>query len=384
MNGIYLHVPFCVRKCLYCDFYSVAADDGAMERYCGLLLKELDLVLFSFPSIADISADTVYFGGGTPSILGPQRLRLLLEGIRSRLSLTKSAEVTLEANPGTLREEDFNLLRESGFNRISLGVQSFDPATLVTLGRIHTTAQAREAFGHARKAGFLSTGIDLIFGNPKQETTDWSKDLEEAASLLADHISVYALTPEPGTPIHRATSRGETTLPSDDEVAGMYDMASETFQRAGYRHYEISNFARPGHECRHNQKYWRREGYLGLGPSAHGLLFPEKEAPSGMRTVNPRSLEEYASHIEQECLPWTDSGTRSLPDAWEEFIVFGLRIDDGIMLEDGEKQYGPQPEKLSWAVDQLVASKYLIKDQGRLRMPKKYWFVSNELLLRLV
>jgi len=355
-----------------------------MERYCGLLLKELELLLRSFPSLAEIPADTIYFGGGTPSILGPERLQQLLKGIRSRLSLAKNAEVTLEANPGTLREGDFHRLREYGFNRISLGVQSFDPPTLATLGRIHTASQAKDALYSAREAGFLSAGIDLIFGTPGQEAADWSKDLEEAAAAFPDHISVYALTPEPDTPIHRAISRGEITLPSDDKVAGMYDMASENLQRAKYNHYEISNFARPGHECRHNRKYWRREGYLGLGPSAHGLLFLGEEAPSGMRTENPRSLEEYASRIERGCLPWTDSGARNLPDSWEEFLVFGLRMAEGISLEEGEKLYGPQPEKLSLAVDRLVDSGHLIRNRNLLRMPKEYWFVSNELLQQLV
>ena len=384
MNGIYSHVPFCIRKCSYCDFYSVEAKKETLERYCELLLKELELLLCSFPLLAEIPADTVYFGGGTPSVLGPERLRLLLEGIGACLPLAKNAEITLEANPGTLRKEDFHRLCKSGFNRISLGVQSFDTPSLAALGRIHTASQARKAFCNAREAGFLSAGIDLIFGNPMQKTADWARDLEEAVAMFPDHISAYALSPEPGTPIHHTIGRGEISLPSDDEVAEMYDMASEILTRAGYRHYEISNFARPGHECRHNRKYWRRQGCLGLGPSAHGLLFPGKDAPSGMWTANPRSLEEYASGIDRGCLPWADRGARSQPDAWEEFLVFGLRMAEGISLEEGEKMYGPRPTKLLPAVDRLIDSGYLLRDGSRLRMPKKYWFVSNELLSRLV
>ena len=383
MNGVYLHIPFCIRKCPYCDFYSVAATQKAMERYCGLPLAELDILLRSFP-LAEVAADTVYFGGGTPSALGPQRLGRLLHGIRSRLSLAKDAEITLEANPGTSREDDFHRLRESGFNRISLGVQSFQPSMLAVLGRIHTARQAQEAFRQAREAGFSSAGIDLIFGNPGQKTGDWAGDLEEALALSPDHISAYAFTPAPGTPIRRAVDRGEITLADDDEVAEMYDMASVILSRAGYRRYEISNFARPGHECRHNQKYWRRQGYLGLGPSAHGLLFPKESAPPGMWTANPRSLEEYASRIEQGRLPWAKSGARSPRDAWEEFFIFGLRTADGVSPQEAEKLHGPQPEKLLRAVDQLVDSGYLVRDGDALRMPEKYWFVSNELLLRLV
>ena len=383
MNGVYLHTPFCVSKCPYCDFYSVAATQKTMESYCALPLSELDLLLRSFPLLAGIAADTVYFGGGTPSALGPQRLGRLFTGIRSRLSLARNAEITLEANPGTLRENDFHRLRESGFNRISLGVQSFHPSTLAALGRIHTAQQAQDAFRLAREAGFSSAGIDLIFGNPGQKIADWAGDLEEALALSPDHISAYAFTLAPGTPIRRAVSRGEITLADDDETAEMYDMASEILSRAGYRRYEISNFARAGHECRHNQKYWRRQGCLGLGPSAHGLLFPQESAPLGMWTANPRSLEKYASRIEQGRLPWAQSGVRSPRDAWEEFLIFGLRTAEGVLLEEGEMMYGPRPEKLTGAVDRLVDSGYLVRNRGALRMPEKYWFVSNELLLRL-
>ncbi|MCL2102776.1 MAG: radical SAM family heme chaperone HemW [Syntrophorhabdaceae bacterium] len=384
MNGIYLHAPFCIRKCFYCDFYSVEANEPAMELYCGLPINELDLILQTFPSLAETCADTVYFGGGTPSILGLERLQRLLEGIRSRLSLAKNAEITLEANPGTLWEGYFHRLRESGFNRISLGVQSFNPSTLATLGRIHTDRQAQDAFRRAREARFSSVGIDLIFGNPGQKNADWAADLEEAVALFPDHISAYAFTPASGTPIHHAISRGEITLVSDDETAEMYDMAIEILSRAGYRHYEISNFAKPGHECRHNQKYWRRQGYLGLGPSAHGLLFPGEKAPLGMWTANPCSLEEYASLIKQGRLPWARSGARNPREAWEEFFVFGLRTADGVSLKEAETLYGPLPEKPQRAIDKLVDSGYLVRNRDHLRMPEKYWFVSNELLLRLV
>jgi oxygen-independent coproporphyrinogen-3 oxidase len=164
----------------------------------------------------------------------------------------------------------------------------------------------------------------------------------------------------------------------------MYDAARETLRPAGYRHYEISNFAKPGRECRHNRKYWRREAYLGLGPSAHGLLFPGKEAPLGLRTANPPSIEEYASRVERGLLPWSESEARSRRDAWEEFVVFGLRTAEGVSLEEGEEQYGPRPEKLPGAVDRLVEAGHLVRDRNRLRMPKEFWFVSNELLQRLV
>jgi len=383
VRGVYVHVPFCVRKCGYCDFYSVVAGEEAQERFCGLLLRELDIVLRAFPGEAEGPADTVYFGGGTPSVLGPERLGGLLGGIKSRLPVATGAEVTLEANPGTIRREDFPRLREAGFTRVSLGCQSFRPSTLAALGRIHTAEEARAAFRDAKDSRFPSVGIDLIFGTPGQEEADWAEDLAAAAGLLPDHLSAYALSPEPGTPIHAGIERGEVALPSDDTVARMYDRTRETLASAGYRHYEISNFAMPGKECRHNGKYWRREGYLGLGPSAHGLLLPGISAPYGLRTANPPSLPEYASRLGEGRLPWADASARSRDDAWKEFLIFGLRLAEGVSLDEGEKRYGPRPEGLPGAVERLVESGCLVRDRGRLRMPAAYWFVSNEVLRRL-
>ncbi len=383
MRGIYVHVPFCVRKCGYCDFYSVVDGEEARERFCGLLLQELEILLRSYPGEANVPADTVYFGGGTPSVLGPERLCRLLAGIRSRLPVAEGAEVTLEANPGTIRGEDFFRLREEGFTRVSLGVQSFLPATLEALGRIHSVDDVHAALENARKARFPSVGIDLIFGNPGQEETDWEADIDCAAAIHPDHLSAYALSPEPGTPIHGQIERGEISVPSDDAAARMYETARRALASAGYRHYEISNFAMPGMECRHNGKYWRREGYLGLGPSAHGLLFPGESAPLGMRTENPPSLPEYARRLDEGRLSWVEVEARSGEDAWKEFLIFGLRLEEGVSLAEGEKRYGPQPRNLLEAVDRLVASGSLVRDRERLRMPEAFWFVSNEALRRL-
>ncbi len=383
MRGIYVHVPFCVRKCGYCDFYSVPAREETLDRFRDLLAREVELLLGAYPGEAKVPADTVYFGGGTPSVLGPERLCGLLGDIRGRLPVADGAEVTLEANPGTIRREDFLRLRESGFTRVSLGCQSFRPATLAALGRIHTAEEARAAFRAARDARFPSVGIDLIFGNPGQEETDWEEDLREAVALLPDHLSAYPLTPGPGTRIHEEIERGETALPSDDAVARMYDRTRETLAAAGYLHYEIANFAMPGKECRHNGKYWRREGYLGLGPSAHGLLFPGVSAPMGLRTANPPSIAEYASRLMEGRLSWEDAEARSRDDAWKEFLIFGLRLAEGVSLDEGEKRYGPRPEELPGALDRLVESGGLVRSRDRIRLPEKHWFVSNEVLRRL-
>jgi putative oxygen-independent coproporphyrinogen III oxidase len=383
MRGIYVHVPFCLRKCGYCDFYSVVAGDGARDEFCDLVARELELIRRSFPDEARQPADTVYFGGGTPTVLGSDRLCRLLATIRSALPVVEDAEITAEANPGTVDARDLERLREAGFTRLSLGVQSFHAPTLAALGRIHSGDDIRAAWRHARRWGFPSAGMDLIFGNPGQDEELWTDDLRRAITLQPDHLSAYALTPERGTPLHGEIQRGERSLPSDDAVARMYDAVRTTLVSEGYNHYEISNFARPGKECRHNGKYWSREGYLGLGPSAHGLLFPGPDAPLGMRTANPRSLRAYASRLEEGRLPWLDTAISSVDDAWKEFLLFGLRLADGVSLAEGEKRYGPPPDELREAVEPLVATGSLVREDDRLRMPQTLWFVSNEVLARL-
>jgi oxygen-independent coproporphyrinogen-3 oxidase len=383
VQGIYVHVPFCARKCGYCDFYSVVGGEEAHEEFLDLVAREAVLLAREFPAVARTPSDTVYLGGGTPTVTGAERLVRLLALLRDRFPLAEGAEISVEANPGTVSAEDLERLREGGFNRLSLGVQSFRPATLSALGRSHTVDDVRSTYRNARKANFASVGIDLIFGNPGQSPEDWGSDLDRAVTFLPDHVSAYALSPEPGTPVHAAIARGESSLPEDDDVARMYGAAREALAAAGYRHYEISNFSRPGRECRHNLKYWRREGYLGLGPSAHGLLFPGEAAPCGVRTANPPSLAEYARRVREGLLPWADAATCDRGDAWKDFLVFGLRLAEGVSLAEGEGRYGPPPEELREAAARLADSGSLLREGERLRLPERFWFVSNEVLRRL-
>jgi oxygen-independent coproporphyrinogen-3 oxidase len=241
----------------------------------------------------------------------------------------------------------------------------------------------RVAYRDARRAGFSSVGIDLIFGNPGQSEAEWQEDLDLAVTFLPDHVSAYALTPEPGTPIHAAIGGGGIALPDDDTVARMYMAARETLRAAGYRHYEISNFARPGKECRHNLKYWRREGYLGLGPSAHGLLFPGESAPFGLRTANPPSLPDYVRALSEGRPPGGSTRACGREDAWKESLIFGLRISEGVSPASIEKKNGPPPDEVRAAVENLIGSGSLLREGDRLRLPERYWFVSNEVLQRL-
>jgi oxygen-independent coproporphyrinogen-3 oxidase len=371
-----------VRKCGYCDFYSVAGEEER-DGFPALVEREMDLLLRAYPGEAEVPADTVYFGGGTPTVLGPDRLNRLLASIRSRFPVAENAEVTTEANPGTVSGADFARLREGGFNRVSLGVQSFRRETLAALGRIHSVEDVRTAYREARRAEFSSVGIDLIFGNPGQKEAEWREDLDLAATFLPDHVSAYALTPEPGTPIHGAIAGGGIALPDDDAVARMYAAARETLRTAGYRHYEISNFCRPGKECRHNLKYWRRDGYLGLGPSAHGLLFPGKSAPFGLRTANPPSLPGYLGALSGGRLPWGPTRICEREDAWKESLIFGLRMAEGVSPPSVEEKNGPPPGTVREAMEYLIGSGLLLREGDLLRLPERHWFVSNEVLQKL-
>ncbi len=384
MRGIYIHIPFCVRKCSYCDFYSVAESGQTVEGFAALLVREMDLFLAKFPAEAAVPADTVFFGGGTPTVLGPERLCRLLAALAERFPIAEGAEVSTEVNPGTVSGQDFRTLREGGFNRVSIGVQSFRPETLRTLGRIHGVDEVRAANEHARQAGFDSIGIDLIFGVPGQDLSDWQEDLKAALSLSPSHLSTYALAPEPGTAIHEALLRRELRMPADETVAEMYEEARRTLSLGGFRHYEISNFARPGSECRHNLKYWRREGYLGFGPSAHSLLFPPGRAPSGFRAANPPSLPDWTLRIGEGRVPWADVHVCDVEDAWKESLITGLRLTQGIDLAEIESRIGLPPDSVLSAIEELARAGKLGRDGAILRIPPEFLFVSNEVLQALV
>jgi len=266
--GLYIHIPFCRSKCAYCDFYSLAGAEERMDDYCQALERHLAEVA---PQAECHKADTVYFGGGTPSYLGAERLCRLLGSIRKLYKVDKHAEITLEANPDSATDrKTLKRLRKAGFNRLSLGVQSMDDALLQTIGRIHTRQQVQEAVAAARKAGFKNLSLDLIYGLPGQTMEGWEKTLSDAVGLHPEHLSCYGLKLEEGTPLYRR--QGELTFPDEDMQADMYLYAVEFLKQCGYEQYEISNFAKPGFASRHNLKYWlmpgvrriRSRGALGL------------------------------------------------------------------------------------------------------------------------
>jgi putative oxygen-independent coproporphyrinogen III oxidase len=321
--GLYIHVPFCLRKCEYCAFYSVAgADSDSAMRFAGALLSELKLAL---PAGTKLS--TFFAGGGTPVLMEPTFWHDVLAIVRKPAEILQDAEMTIEANPAAVSAEDLQELKSIGFNRVSIGVQSFSDDLLRFLGRVHKAQQAEETLLDARKAGFENLGLDLIYGIPGQSPDIWLNDLRSAADIGPQHISCYALTAEDGTPYARAIRRGESPAPDEQLAADLYFMADEFLKGAGYEHYEVSNFALGKRwRCRHNVGYWSGRPYMGFGPSAHSF-----DGNRGRRW-NVANLLEYITRLEGGMLPVEGSEELTDKQVVLEKLMLGLRTADGLDL----------------------------------------------------
>ncbi|HTG81218.1 MAG TPA: radical SAM family heme chaperone HemW, partial [Geobacteraceae bacterium] len=281
-TSLYIHFPFCLKKCLYCDFNSLAGSRIKAGDYIAAAVREM--ALRAEKVAAPVSAPTLYIGGGTPSLMEPSLVGRLIDTAARLYGLAAGAEITLEANPGTLTAEKLAGYRAAGVNRLSLGVQSFDDAMLGVLGRVHTAREALDSYATARATGFVNIGIDLIHSLPGQTPEMWRGELTRAIDLGPEHVSAYGLTVEEGTPFQRLESDGRLSLPDEDAAVTMFRETGAVLGRAGYERYEISNFARPGFRSRHNQVYWRRGNYLGFGAGAHSFL---RSPGFGVRWRNP-------------------------------------------------------------------------------------------------
>ena len=321
--GLYVHLPFCRQKCFYCDFPSYAGQEGRMAVYVEALLGEL--AREGAPLRAAWGPPrTVYLGGGTPTALPPALMERLLAGLREFLAAAPDAlEFTCECNPGTVDAAYLSLLRAGGVNRLSLGVQTFDDALLRRIGRIHTAAQARAAVRQARAAGFRNLSLDLMYGLPGQTLAGLEMSVRQALALAPQHISIYGLQVEEGTPFARAQAAGRLALPSDEESEAMYDYMTTALPVAGYARYEISNFARPGFESRHNLGYWQDVPYLGIGAAAHSYL-------DGQRYENPRGIEEYLAALRESGRARREEEPLTRATSMEEFAFLALRTARGI------------------------------------------------------
>lgn len=323
--AIYLHVPFCARKCAYCDFASFSGRQDVWQPYFTALHSEIDAWA---DELCAYEAHSIFFGGGTPSLVPAEYITAALSHLHSRISFAEDAEITIEANPGTLTPEKLQAYRAAGVNRISIGVQSFDAGLLKALGRIHTPEEAAAAVHMAREAGFANISIDLMYALPGQSMAQWQESLARAVSLPVNHISAYSLIVEEGTPLHRAVMADEVHVPDDDAAIEMQRMAVAYLASQGFERYEISNFARSGFESRHNMTYWLGGEYLGLGSAAHSLMGNE-------RFSNPPRLERYLAGERM-----LDRQARSLLDQQEEALMLETRMLRGLDLAAWQARFG--------------------------------------------
>ena len=321
--GIYIHIPFCASKCAYCDFYSLAHCEYMMPDYQDALLKHLDE---ASPSIKNYQVDTVYFGGGTPSFYGAERIIEIFNALKLNGNVRLDAEVTVECNPDSMSLSQLRDLRAEGVNRLSIGVQATNNDLLKMIGRRHNFQQAVRAVSMARRAGFDNISVDLMYGLPSQTKSDWAETLQKIIELHPEHISCYGLKLEEGTRMHREYM-GSPILPDDDEQADMYSYASELLKRYGYRHYEVSNFCAPGFESRHNLKYWNMDDYMGFGPGAHSSV-------GNLRYSYVRDLKQYISAVYRDVSIVDEYSNIDPLERAVEYVMLAMRTSRGISERD--------------------------------------------------
>lgn len=375
LRGIYVHIPFCVKKCGYCDFVSYPLDGGAeTEGYAAALLGESRIyarILGESPALGQLPFESLYFGGGTPTCLSGGQLCYVLQELLKLFPFKEDAEITIEGNPGTIDLDKLQELRRAGFNRLSLGAQSFNSGELAVLDRIHSVPDIKQAFGWARQAGFANIGLDLMYGLPGQSLDNWRSNLQAALELKPEHLSLYQLKIEEGTPFYDLWLQGKLAEFPDELAAEMYEEAIDTLVRAGYHHYEISNFALPGRESRHNQIYWRNEEYLGLGAGASGYL-------GNVRYRNETSLWLYRSKVGQGIRPVEDEEVLSPELVLAEGVFLGLRLVDGLDKQEFFQRYGVKiGERYGETISRLKGLGLLQEDEQRLALTRQGLKLAN-------
>lgn len=375
--GIYIHIPFCVKKCPYCDFTSFTPETLPEEEYLTAVTKEIEA---RKGEAGGKEVGTIYFGGGTPSLLSPTSVETILRAISNQFEV-KDPEISVEANPGTVTLDKLKGYRDAGVNRLSIGVQSLNDRLLKVLGRIHTREEALKAYEAARKAGFKNIGIDLIHSKPGETLSDWGKELEEAVSLRPEHISAYSLTIEEETHFGHLHEKGILTLPPEEAQVDMFQATKEILEKAGYEHYEVSNFALPGFRSRHNQIYWRGGEYLGLGVSAHSY----SKIGWGIRRGNTHDLTEYLGLVDEKGTAFVEEEILTKEKAMGEAVFLGLRILEGIKMKEFKERFGVGIEEaFANAVHDLTEKGLLEITQGHLRLTKKGLLLLNEVSVRFV
>ena len=366
--GVYVHIPFCARKCGYCDFNAYSGyKDGTKARYVDAICREIHA-----RAEPDTVVPTIFFGGGTPTMLSAPDLARILAAVKASFSVTADAEITTEANPGDASPVYLAALRAAGFNRLSFGVQTFDDRLLKTIDRIHTGDDARQAVAFGKAAGFDNLSIDLMFALPRQTMADWNRSLDAAFALDVPHLSLYALIVEEKTPFWARRERGKLPLPTEDVEAAMMARAIERARAAGYRHYEVSNYARPGFESRHNRIYWRNEDYFGFGAGAVGYR-------GGVRSMNEKLPSRYIEIAQAGGALTVDEERIVGREAMGETIMVGLRLRDGVDLDRFAARFGARAEtEFADEIARFTGYGHLEIVGGCLRLTERGLFLGSE------
>ncbi len=365
--GIYVHVPFCRSRCFYCDFCSTARwDEGTLDAYVSALLAQMDALL---PEHARLFADTLYLGGGTPSVLGGERLGKLIHGVRERFDLSQDSEITVEVNPESGTEELFRALRAAGVNRVSMGLQSSDNGELRRIGRIHTFAQVQRAVELCRKWCTDNISLDLMFGLPDQTMERWLRSVDDAVSLEPKHLSCYALKLEEGTPLYHE----DPPRPDDDTQADFYLAMVDRLAENGFGQYEISNFCRPGFFSRHNSKYWDLTEYLGFGPGAHSFY-------QGKRSYFPDDIRAFIQDPAARRPLAEDAPGAGAEDRLEEAVMLALRTTAGLDLSALSRQFGRDLSPLAEPLRTFVPAGYVRQEGERWSLTPRGFLVSNGII----
>jgi oxygen-independent coproporphyrinogen-3 oxidase len=371
--ALYIHFPFCRRRCSYCSFVSYQSREADVPEYVKALNKELAM------RAAGQRVCSIYFGGGTPSMLSPEQIHKTLSVVYSHFTVDVAVEVTLEANPGTIDGQYLAAIKATGINRLSLGVQSLDDGELALLGRIHTAPEAREAVRLARNAGFTNLSFDLIYGLPNQTLAGWRKTLDEALDLNPEHISLYPLTLEDDAPLRIAIQQGKVPPTDPDLTADQYELAQDKLAERGYSHYEISNWAKEGYECRHNLVYWHNLPYLGAGVAAHSYL-------DGHRLANTADLDSYLNAFSGNLSPAWELDEEIVPELHlSETVILGLRLSEGIGLDDIKRRFGIDLLRhYEQQVDETAALGLLEHSGQRIRLTRRGRLLGNEVFWRFL
>lgn len=373
-TSLYVHIPFCASRCHYCDFTTYVAPAAAFDSYVADLTAELALLGAGVRR----HLRTVFFGGGTPTALNAAQWETVLTALHAHFDVASDAEVTVEANPGSVDDAKLRALRAGGVNRISFGAQTFDDRLLMTIGRSHDAATVVDSVKRAQAAGLARINVDLMFGLPEQSMDDVNHSLQQLLSLDVEHVSAYWLKVEAGTPFGKWQAAGLLPLPGEDLEADMYERVREVLQAAGYVHYEVSNFARPGGEAQHNLVYWRNQPYFAAGVGAHGNVH-------GHRYENVKSLAAYHGRVAAGHRPTADGHAISAEEACEDTMMLGLRLREGVAAEVFRARHGvDMTARFGHVIDPLVAQGWLAWRGTTLYLPDRMWPLGNTVFERFV